>query len=631
MRLQNLLTPHPGGKGDANMNDTASVPTLHVPVLIAGGGGCGLSTAIFLARLGVESLLVERRPAPGTLPKARYISQRTMEIFRQYGLADTIYAKSMPLENISHIRWCTSLAGDGEFDRRTFYRIDSFGGGSLAHYATDSPCTSTLFPQVRLEPLLKAVAEQGERSRLLYNHELVSFTQDANGVDALLENRETMARLMVRADYLVGADGGKTVGPGVGARMEGDTGLAHMATVYFKADLSQYWDDDHAMTTWFVNPEGGSWASGVLGQLGPTRFGRHSEEWMFHFSFRADDPSRFDEHSLLPRMRELLKIPDLKPEIISIGHWEVEGVLVDRYRWGRVLLAGDAAHRHPPTTGLGLNSAIQDAHNLSWKLAQVLQGDAHDSLLDTYESERRPVAQRNVQWALMTFQNHQLTDIGIGLVRGDAEKSRANFRRYFSDGIEGETRRMRLAKIMEVQRMEWQAHDIELGYHYEDGATQPDGTPAPQADPMGQVYLPTTRPGHRLPHCWVGSGHSRISTLDLARAGVFLLLTGNPSSPWAKAAFELSADAGIAIDVVCIGEGGDHPDAAHVWSRLREISSDGAVLVRPDQHVGWRSWGAATAPRRVLAAALSRMLKRDLQAGAPDGVHGVQKKTGVVA
>ncbi|MEO5670966.1 MAG: FAD-dependent monooxygenase, partial [Ramlibacter sp.] len=146
------------------MNATASTPTLRVPVLIAGGGGCGLSTAIFLARLGVESLLVERRPAPGTLPKARYISQRTMEIFRQYGLADTIYAKSMPLEHISRIRWCTSLAGDDEFDRRTFYRIDSFGGGSLAHYAKDSPCTSTLFPQVRLEPLLKTVAEQGERT-----------------------------------------------------------------------------------------------------------------------------------------------------------------------------------------------------------------------------------------------------------------------------------------------------------------------------------------------------------------------------------------------------------------------------------------------------------------------------------
>lgn len=586
---------------------------IDVPVLIVGGGGSGLASSLFLSRQGIRSLLIERHPAPGRLPKARYVSQRSMELLRQFDVAGEVYARSMPLKHISHIRWCTTLAGDGELDRRTFYRIESFGGGSLTHYAEDSPCESTLFPQVRMEPLLRGLAAAQAPADVRYDHELVSFEQDGDGVSAVVQDRAAQRTYRVRARYLIGADGGKTVGPALGAVMQGQTDLAHMVTVYFKADLSQYWDDDYSMTTWFVNPEGGSWASGVLGQLGPTRFGRHSEEWMFHFSFRPDDPSRFEEASLLPRMRELLKV-DVKPEIIGIGHWSVEGVLVDRYRWGRAFLAGDAAHRHPPTTGLGLNSAFQDAHNLAWKLAAVLKGQAHDSLLDSYEAERRPVAAGNVQWALMTFQNHQLTDGGIGLVRGDAQASRANFKRFFADDQEGRTRRARLATIMEVQRMEWQAHDIELGYHYENGALMPDGTPTPQRDPLGQTYVPTTRPGHRLPHAWVERGGARLSTLDLVRPGRFALITGRRASPWADAAATLADRHALDIDVVAIADDADVRDADRRWRHLRGVSADGALLVRPDQHVGWRSIGAHAEPQRALAAALGRILQRDLLA-----------------
>jgi 2,4-dichlorophenol 6-monooxygenase len=588
---------------------------IEVPVLIVGGGGCGLASSLFLSRQGIRNLLIERHPAPGRLPKARYVSQRTMELLRQFDVADRVYERSMPLKHISHIRWCTTLAGDGELDRRTFYRIESFGGGSLAqHYAKDSPCESTLFPQVRMEPLLREIASAEDKAQVLYNHQLQSFEQDEDGVTAIVRDRATEKDIRVRAKYLVGADGGKTVGPAVGAVMTGATDLAHMVTVYFRADLSQYWDDDYSMTTWFVNPEGGSWASGVLGQLGPTRFGRHSEEWMFHFSFRPDDPSRFEEASLLPRMRELLKIPDLNPDIIGIGHWTVEGVLIDRYRWGRVLLAGDAAHRHPPTTGLGLNSAIQDAHNLAWKIAAVLKGQAHDSLLDSYEAERRPVAAANIQWALMTFQNHQLTDAGIGLVRGNAELSQANFRRYFADDQEGRTRRARLAQIMDVQRMEWQAHDIELGYHYDIGAVMPDGTPTPERDPLGQTYVPTTRPGHRLPHAWLERDGQRLSTLDLVKPGRFVLLTGRKGSGWAEAAAAVAHTSGVPIEVVEISDESAVRDADRSWRHLRGVSADGAVLVRPDQHVGWRSAGRSENAQATLAAALTRILQRDIKA-----------------
>lgn len=389
--------------------------------------------------------------------------------------------------------------------------------------------------------------------------------------------------------------------------MDGQTGLAETVTVYFRADLSRYWHDDGAMTTWFVNPEGGSWGSGVLGQLGPGPWGRHSTEWMFHFTFRPDDPARFDEASLLPRMRELMKVPELAPEIIAIGHWSVEGVLVDRYRFGRVFLGGDAAHRHPPTTGLGLNSAIQDAHNLAWKLHLVLQGRAGDALLDSYEAERPPAAERNVNWALMTYQNHQFTDTALGIVRGKPEISSANFAAFFAETEDGRTRRARMREVVAVQRMEWQAHDREIGLAYDTGALAPDGTPAPERDPMGVTYHPTTRPGHRLPHAWLERQGILVSTQDLVPQDRFLLLLGEGEAAWRKAAQRC----GDAVTVVTVGEDGDVRDVA------------GAILVRPDQHVCWRAADAGEA--HVLPEALAALLRRpgsgagDLTVGAATG------------
>lgn len=589
---------------------------IRVPVLIVGAGGCGLSSSIFLSEHGTDSLLVERHASSGRLPKARYLNQRTMEVFRQYGVAESIYAKSMPLKYISRIRWCTTLAGDGPLDRRTFHSIDSFGGGALTQYRVDSPCESTLYPQVRLEPLLREEAETRNPGGLLYNHEVLSVEQDGDTVAAIVRNRETDDEIRVVADYLIAADGGRTIGSFVGSEMSGPTDLADMVTVYFRADLSKWWDDDYAMTTWFVNPEGGSWASGVLGKLGPTNFDRHSEEWMFHFSFRPDDPARFDEDALLPRMRELLKLPDLDPEILAIGHWVVEGVIADRYRFDRIFLAGDAAHRHPPTTGLGLNAAVQDAHNLAWKLTATLNGKASDALLDSYESERWPVADRNVTWALLTFENHQLTDVGIGLRRGDPETSRRNFEAFFADDDEGRSRRARLKDVLSVQRMEWQAHDLELGFHYDTGAVVGDGTFPPERDPMGGKYVPTTRPGHRLPHVWVDRGGERVSTHDLVGIGEFLLLVGEEGAAWREAAERIAAEDGIELRCLAIADGGECADAERRWTALREVAADGAVLVRPDNHVGWRAMTARADPVAVLRDAVAKILKRDANAGA---------------
>jgi 2,4-dichlorophenol 6-monooxygenase len=586
---------------------------IDVPVLIVGGGGCGLSASSFLSNLGVEHVLVERHGSTSHLPKAHYLNQRTMEIFRQHGIADSVYEVGTPPDKMGKVRWRTSLGGDGTLDGRTFFTMDSFGGGETAErYLRDSPSPSSNYPQLRLEPLLRRQAEQRGPGRVRFGHELVELAQDEDCVTATVLDRATEETYQVRAQYVVAADGGKTVGAALGVQMQGPTGLLDMVSTHFSADLSA-WADESCLITWFVNPDGaGSWGSGVVVPMGPT-WGAKSEEWVLHFTFGPDDPARFDEQAIVPRMRELLKLPDLDVTVHKVSHWILEGVVADRYQVGRVFLAGDAAHRHPPTTGLGLNTAIQDAHNLAWKLAAVLAGQASPGLLDSYQPERQAIGVRNVDWAMFTFLNHMVIDAGIGLLPGQPpEANRAAFEAYFADTPMGATRRARAAEVIRTQRAEFQAHDLEIGFRYESGALVGDGTPPPPVDPMGCDYHPTTRPGHRLPHAWLERNGTRLSTHDLVGRNGFALLTGPDGDAWARAAEEAGTKLGVPMHVVRIGTdpAAEYCDFEAGWVGVREISDAGAVLVRPDNHVAFRAPAAAESPTEVLSDALARLLGR---------------------
>jgi len=583
-----------------------------VPVLIVGGGGCGLTTSILLSEHGIEHHLVERHADTSPLPKAHYLNQRTMEVFRQVGVAESIYKVGTPPKNMGKTRWVTSLGGDGDLDGRTLFTLESFGGGGLENkYAEDSPCLSSNYPQVRLEPLLREHAENRAPTSIHFNRELVSFEQDDTGVHAVILDRETQETYTVHAQYVVAADGGKTVGPALGVQMEGPSGILDMVSTHFTADLSQWWEDD-VLITWLLNPEGaGSWNSGAMAAMGPT-WGKHSEEFVLHFTFRPDDPARFDEDAIVPRLRELLKLPDLELEVHKVSHWILEGVLADKYQVGRIFLAGDAAHRHPPTTGLGLNTAIQDAHNLVWKLASVINGDADAALLDTYEPERRLVGMRNVDWAMFTFLNHMVVDAGIGLIPGQPLEAQIQaFQAYFSDTPMGETRRARALEVVNTQRTEFQAHDLEIGFAYAEGALVADGSDAPPRDPMGSVYFPTTRPGHRLPHAWIEGEGATISTHDLTGNNAnFVLITGAAGDGWSDAVQLVKDKFGVQVTLAKIAADGNYTDPSGTWAELRQIDDGGAILVRPDNHVAWRSASLAADPSDELLRAFGTVLSR---------------------
>ncbi|MGO8909862.1 MAG: FAD-dependent monooxygenase [Bradyrhizobium sp.] len=569
-----------------------------IDVLVVGGGGCGLATSIFLADKGVDFLTIERHASTSILPKAHYLNQRTMEIFRQHGLADDVYAQGTPPYNRSKTKWYTSLGGDNPLAGKPIFEMGTLGGQGtprIVHYLETSPTDTANLPQIRLEPLIKSHAEKRGAARIRFSCELVEFTQDADGVTATIRDVNTKETQTVRAKYLVAADGGRTVGRMLGIAMEGPTKLITQISVHFEADLSQWIPDDRVLLNWLkpMHRQGVS----VIVPMGPGKWGRNSPEWSLGFPRMPFDPPAFSDEAATEEVRKILGIADLPVKVRCVSEWAVEGVLAERYRVGRVFLAGDAAHRHPPTTGLGLNTGIQDAHNLAWKLALAVSAKAGDKLLDSYEAERRPVGAFNVEWALNAFFNHILLEMGIVAVHPNnlSEVQTPGHvigavQALFADSANGRMRRDRLSTIFNTQAIEFYAQDVELGFVYDSSAVVGDGSPAPERPANGQHYTPTSRPGHRLPHCWLDRQGAKLSTHDLiGREGDFVLLVRNKGTQW-RTAVEAAAEAtGAAIRLVVVARGGDALDAEARWAELSGVGADGAVLVRPDNMVGWRS------------------------------------------
>jgi 2,4-dichlorophenol 6-monooxygenase len=357
---------------------------VEVPVLIVGGGGAGLTSSLLLSSYGVESLLVSRYPDTSHLPKAHVLNQRAMEVFRELGLADDVLAESTPAENMRATAWYAGFAGPTADHGREIGRLPCFGDGYRdVNWVAASPCRSANLPQSRLEPILRRHAETRAQAQLRFHHELITLHQDDAGVAALVEDRGSGERHEVRARYLLGCDGGRTVGAQVGAVMEGPTDLGSNVSVHISADLTPWLRDDEVLIRWYINPDIGDPLTCVLVPAGPREWGTRSREWVLSMHFSLDDPRRLDDAFIGEHMRRVLGVPDLAAEVHVISRWTLEGIVASRLRSGRVFLLGDAAHRHPPTGGLGLNTAVGDAYNLCWKLAAVLAGSAGPELLDS--------------------------------------------------------------------------------------------------------------------------------------------------------------------------------------------------------------------------------------------------------
>jgi 2,4-dichlorophenol 6-monooxygenase len=577
-----------------------------VPVLIVGGGPAGLTAALELSRRGIDGLLVERRAFTSRFPRAHLLNVRTMETFADVGVADRIYAESPPEDRWHKVAWYTSLAGPTALHGRKIGEVPAWGGGpDAARYAAASPRRFANLPQLRLDAILWEHADRAWPGRVRPHQELVALAQDDRGVVATVHDADRGGHYDVRARYVIAADGGRTCAGLLGIGMPGPRALLDVVNVHFSADLSAHADPE-ALLTYFVCPSGQGTFAGALLALGPGRWGAGSPQWSLSMAYRTGDPALGDRDGLVERARQLLGVPGLAMTVHAVSHWQFEGVVAERFRAGRVFLAGDAAHRHPPTGGLGLNTAIGDVANLAWKIAAVLTGHASESLLDSYEAERLPVAARNVEHSLRNAGRHGPVAAALGLKAGLTDEAGwAEIAMWASDTAEGARRRAAATKAVAHNAEDYSQLNIEAGFAYESGAVIPDGTPPPRGHASATEFEPTARPGHHIPHVWLDRAGERVSTSDLvAPAGLTLFVDTAGAGPWRRA---VEAVTDVPLTVVEIG--GVLTDASRQWAAVRGTGPDGALLVRPDRHVAWRAATAPADPAAELAAALGRLLR----------------------
>ena len=584
-------------------------------VVVIGGGPAGLAASILLAQRGVDVLLLERRDFTGHFPRAHLLNVRTMEIFHDMGVSDDIYALSPPDDEWHKVVWCTSLAGPTPLHGLRIGEVPAWGGGDdYERYAVASPRKFANLAQIRLDRLLWEHADAVCPGRIRAHQEVtgLGIDEDGGGATVVVTDRNSGTVYEVRAEYVIAADGGRTVAGLLGIEMQGPRELLDQVSLYVTTDLSK-WAADGVLIHKLLTPEGQGNLSGSLLALGPRSWGRHSEEWQISRARAvSSDEEDTDEEdtAILEEVRRLWGIPGDHPiDVHAVSHWQYEGVVASKFRKGPVFLVGDAAHRHPPTGGLGLNAGVQDSHNLSWKLALVLAGVAGNGLLETYETERRPVAAHYVAHALENAGRHLGVAAGLGQRAGQTlDAGWKGIEVWASDTPEGERAREVVAEAIGNNAEDFSQLNVEAGFAYESGSIVQDGTPPQPNHDSATEFVPTARPGHHIPHVWLGTGDDRVSSSDLVASEGLTLVVGTKFSEGWREAAAACARPGLPITVISIGASGDYDDPDGAWEEVVALGESGALLVRPDRHVAWRTGtyanqitGLATAVTSVLA------------------------------
>jgi putative polyketide hydroxylase len=527
-----------------------------VPVLIVGGGIVGLSASLFLSRQGIASLLVERHQGTSIHPRARGVNARTMELYRELGLEEAIRQAGAELSPSFGLYKARTLKEVIEpLPRRT--EPHAFPG--TAPHDQLSPTAGNRVTQDLLEPVLLDEARR-RGGDLRFNTAMVSFAQDTSGVTAVLRERTTGEEASVRADYMIGADGaGSRVRQELGVAVSGRGSLGHLLNILFRADLREFVCEREFSICLIERPE----VRGLFTSI------NNRDRWVFHLSY---DPASGEKAEDFPPARclELLRLalgmPELEIEILSILPWECAARVVEGFQQGRVFLAGDAAHQMPPWGGQGANTGVQDAHNLAWKLAAVLKGQASPCLLETYDLERRPVGRAATEDAA-----GRAGERGLMKMQTGAQVAMSLLNKPVVGKLMGKLAEKNMVKLLGYSYRYHSASIIED--HSSDKGGQLDGTP-----------------GTRVPHLWVERQGQRLSTLDLCGGG-FVLLAGPAGGAWCEQARAAAA-------------------SLQIWPASAGITASGALLIRPDGFVAWRARQASAGGQQELESVLRQVLCR---------------------
>jgi 2,4-dichlorophenol 6-monooxygenase len=574
-------------------------------VLVVGSGPAGASAALFLSTLGVPNTMITKYRWTANTPRAHITNQRTMEIFRDLGIEQQVLADATPHHMIGDTVFCTSIAGE------EIGRILTWGNHPARHadHELASPSLNCDIPQTYLEPILvRNATTRGTQTQ--FSTEYLEHEQDDDGVSVRVLNRFTGTEYTIRAKYLIGADGARSkVAADLGLPYEGQMDIAGSMNITFKADLAALCGHRPSVLYWVIQP--GADVGGI--GAGLVRMVRPWNEWLIVWGYDIDQgPPEVSNEDAKRIVRNLVGDPELDVEITGISLWGNNEQYATNLQRGRVFCAGDAVHKHPPSNGLGSNTSIQDSYNLAWKLAAVLKGQAGRELLDTYTAERAPVARQIVLRANKSAREFGALFSALGLdTAEDADQMTARIEERKDNTPEGAAKRAAVREAMDLKNYEFNAHGVELGQCYESTAVVGDGTtrPEPKRDPE-LFYEPSTYPGVRLPHAWVGDSMRKRSTHDLASFSGFTLFTGITGEPWAAAAQQAADRLGVTVEAVVIGPGREVTDLYFDWAELSGVAEDGAVLVRPDKHIAWRSQHLADDPVEELAAVLRRVLSQ---------------------
>ncbi len=580
-------------------------PALETDVLVIGSGPAGAAAALFLATYGVEHLVITKYRWTANTPRAHITNQRTVEVLRDMGIEQDVRRLGTPQHLMGDTVFCTSLVGD------EIGRVRTWGTHPQrqADYRTASPVEHCDLPQTLLEPMLVGhAAERGSRVR--FDTEYVSLVQDEDGVTVTVRDRVSGHEYLVRARYVLGADGGRSrVAQDVGLPFEGQMDVAGSMNIVFHADLTRFVEHRPSVLYWVLQP--GSDIGGI--GMGLVRMVRPWDEWLVVWGYDISGPPPEVDEAMATRIVHDLVGDDTVPVTIrSTSLWGNNKMYATRYRAGRVFCLGDAVHRHPPSNGLGSNTSIQDSYNLAWKLAMVLRGEAGAGLLDSYDAERAPVGRQIVLRANKSIEEFGPIFDALGFTdTSDPALMAEHMRARADDTPAAAAQRAALRAALELKDYEFNAHGVELGQRYASAAVVPDGSPEPAyvRDPE-LYYQATTWPGARLPHVWLGRDGHKVSTHDVTGKGRFTLLTGISGQRWAAAAEHAGRTLGIELAAHVIGPGRGLTDLYDDWSRMREVEEAGCVLVRPDAHVAWRSATLVADPEAALVEVLSAVLAR---------------------
>ncbi|MFG2120868.1 FAD-dependent oxidoreductase [Streptomyces sp. NPDC048710] len=550
-----------------------TLSTEEVSVLIVGGGLTGLSAALFLSQHGVDCRLVERHRGTTVLTRASGISSRTMELLRDVGLEQTVVERGPKLvegsrwrelgQPANQIPWVV-IRTNGLHDLGNAVTVEepSLDVGHL------SPTRPYWCGQDRLEPILRDEAVR-RGARVDFHTRMDAFTADADGVTATIVDQATGEESTVRAQYLIAADGVRSpVRETLGIARTGHGAIGNAMSVLFKADLKETIKGRRFVICYLPNPA----EPGVLQMPEvPAVLQLFDEEhWIFGFFYdpRETAAEEFTDERCAQIIRAATGIPDLALEVQMARPWEMSHNSARSYRRGRVFLAGDAAHVHPPAGAFGANGGIQDAHNLSWKLAAVLKGAAGDALLDTYEQERMPI--------------------------GAAVAEQAWIRHTW-----------RLNDSEELRRALRESTLVATGYRYTSDAILGPAYP----EPIPTEHDLTGKPGHRVPHVWLRRDGDRVSTVDLS-SDTFVLLTGPDGGEWHSAADKVAQDTGVPVHCCTVGQDGELTDPDGAFLSATGLTRSGALLIRPDDFVAWRAESLPEDAPGTLRTVLERILGR---------------------